>query len=184
MTDKTRESLRALLANGDASWWQRLKAWRKADAEEVSLDHEFQQIRRQLPQFRDLPPYFAWDELSREMKANILVGAEAGDVVKSAPPLRVIGWKAGLAMGSLTMLMIVGYWWQLPRHLAGVAAPTQAVLQASPGQLAVYQQDKGFSIVFEETGSSLELGGASGSMRADYVDQETGQLTVAHVYLD
>lgn len=175
---------RALLAGGEAAWWQRLLArWRSRPEDEI-LDEEFRRIREQLPQYRDLPPYFAWDSLAGEMKANILLGVEAGEVVRPRSEGRAIGWRAGLAMAMLTLLMIAGYWWQMPHRLRDAGTLQQAVMQASPGQLAIHQQDTGFSVLFHETDASLEISGAAGGVRADYVDQETGQLTVAHVYLD
>lgn len=181
----TRHHILALLAGGDAAWWQRLSARRNPQPEDPAVEEEFRRIREQLPEFRDLPPYFAWDSLSAEMKGNILLGVEAGEVVRSRPSGRAIGWRAGFALAVLTLLMLVGYWGQLPVHVHDSdSGPQTPLLQATPGQLAARHRDAGFSVLFHESGASLELSGAVGGVRADFVDEETGQLTVAHVYLD
>lgn len=178
------ERLQALVAGGEVTLWQRMLARYRASKRGADDAEEFRQIRRQMPRFRELPGHFAWDSLAAEMKANIVLGVEAGEAVRPRFQVRPIGWRAGLVMATLSLLMISGYWWQMPRRWVQPPAFHQAVLQASPGQLGVRLQESGFSVMFQETTASTVLSGASDSVRADFVDTETGQLTVAHVYLD
>lgn len=180
----SRERSQALTAAGDASLWQRLLARWRGTPPDDRAEEEFRQIREHMGQFRDLPPYFAWESLAQEMKANILVGVEAGEIVKPRRLHPPIGWRAGLAMAAVTLLMISGYWWQMPHRWRASLPTTEAVLQTGPGQLGVAQQESGFALMFQESAGNSLLSGASGAVRADYVDNETGQLTVAHVYLD
>ncbi len=177
--------LRALAAGGETPLWQRLRArFRGSSPEEDAIEREFRQIREQAGKFRELPPYFAWESLATEMKANILLGVEAGEAVRPRRLHPPIGWRAGLAMAMLSLLMISGYWWQMPHRWIRASVPQQAVLEAAPGRLAVEQKEGGFALIFQEQSGSPLLSGASGGLRADFVDTETGQLTVAHVYLD
>lgn len=185
----SREHRTALLATGDASWWQRIRARWQSAPKDARDEEEFRQIRAGMSAFQDLPPYFAWDTLAREMKANILLGVEAGEIVRPRRLHAPIGLRAGLAMAALTLLMISGYWWQMPHRWRASRPDAQAVLQAAPGQLGVGQvgvenQESGFALVFQSSAGNSLVSGASGAVRADYVDSETGQLTVAHVYLD
>lgn len=188
MTESRRQQRRALAAGGDAPLWQRVCArFRKRDLEQdedAAVEQEFRQIRNEMGNFRELPPYFAWEPLALEMKANILLGVEAGEAVRPRPLHPPIGWRAGLVMAALSLLMISGYWWQMPHRRMQAPALEQAVMQAGPGSLAVEQQEGGFALMFQEQSSNPLLSGASGALRADFVDSETGQLTVAHVYLD
>ncbi len=175
----------ALAAGNDVSLWQRLRArvFRQS-SNDLAAEHEFRQIRQELPRFQELPPYFAWEPLAKDMKANILLGLEAGDAVRPKRLHPPIGWRAGLAMAMLSILMISGYWWQMPHRWIKPSLLEQAVLEAAPGRLGVEQQESAFSLMYQEQGSNSSLSGASGALRADFVDSETGQLMVAHVYLD
>jgi hypothetical protein len=175
----------ALAAGGDASLWQRLRAkLAPKRPQDAAVEQEFRRIRGELPRFQELPPYFAWDTLASDMKANILLGLEAGEAVRPRRLHPPIGWRAGLAMAALSLLMISGYWWQMPHRWVKPALADQAVLQSAPGQLGVHQQQGGFTLVLPDQSTSTTLSGASGALRADFVDSETGQLMVAHVYLD
>jgi hypothetical protein len=194
------EKENALLAGGEAGFLLRWKARAIAMvsgadeppagmvaglAEDEPNVDDFVRVREALPRFRELPEYFAWDSLAAEMKANILVGVEAGEAVRSRSTTVSIGWKAGLVFAGLALLMVSGYWWQLPGRLAGTpASVAQAVLEAGPGGLEVMESENVFSVVFDQNSGQQTLSGGLGSVRADYVDRETGQLTVAHVYLD
>ncbi|MCW5965837.1 MAG: hypothetical protein KIT83_17490 [Bryobacterales bacterium] len=184
MTENRRQHRQALAAGGDASVWQRFLARFHKRDEDATVEREFRRIREELGNFQELPPYFAWEPLASEMKANILLGVEAGEAVRPRRLHPPIGWRAGLAMAALSVLMISGYWWQMPHRRMQPPSLEQAVLEAAPGRLSVEQQEGGFALMFQEQGSNPLLSGASGSLRADFVDIETGQLTVAHVYLD
>jgi hypothetical protein len=160
-----------------------LRRVRKSDDDDA-LAAEFAEIREQMPAFRELPEHFAWEPLAADMKANIALGLEAGEAVKPrllGPPLSL---QARLVIAALTLLMISGYWWQMPRRQSSSAELQRAVLQTAPGQVGMSENDASFALVFPELQASTVFSGASGSMRADFVDDETGQLTVAHVYLD
>lgn len=184
------EKERALLAGNEAGMWLRLKgrlagrgegqhlASQRADIEELA------RLRGRMPVFRELPEHFAWDTLAAEMKANILVAVEAGEVVRPRAQQVPVGWKAGLAFAGLAVVMVSGYWWHLPGRLAPAPPLQQAVLEARPGGLEVQDRETAFGVMYARESGQQTLSGAQGSVRADFVDEETGQLTVAHVYME
>ncbi len=174
----------ALLAGNDAGFWPRLKARlasRGADAPRPD-ETAFAQIRAEMPRFRELPEYFAWDNLAAEMKANILVGVEAGEAIRSRPAPVAVGWKAGLAFAALALVVVSGYWWRTPDYFASQEAPVVSLLEARPGGLELQNRETALTVMYGRDSGQLALSGGLGSIRADYVDEETGQLTVAHVY--
>ena len=177
------EKERALLAGGDAPAWLRLKA-RLAPQDDAAIEVEFAAIRKQMPEFGELPEYFAWEPLAEEMKANILLGVEAGEAVRPRRMPMPLGWRAGLAFACLSLVMVSGYGWQVPRQPAPEVAEAPVFLEAGPGSLGVEQSNNAFAVVFDGNTGQQVLSGGLGSVRADYVDRETGQVTVAHVYMD
>lgn len=178
----------ALLAGNDAGLWLRIKArlsrqpgTRNGDA---AVQDELSRLRARMPVFRELPEHFAWEELAAEMKANILVGLEAGEAIR--PQIRHVplGWKAGLAIAGLTVVMVSGYWWQLPGRLSPAPSEQHAFLEARPGGVEVQDRQTAFGVMYARDSGQQTLSGGQGGVRADFVDEETGQLTVAHVYLE
>lgn len=175
---------RALLAGNDAGFWLRLKARLASRNSRGPVDDSFTLIRAQLPRFQELPEYFAWEDLAAEMKANVLVGVEAGEAIRSRPAPAAVGWKAGLVFAGLALLMVSGYWWQLPGRFAGSNATQLSVLETQPGGLKLQNRETALTVMYGRDSGQQALSGGLGSMRADYVDEETGQLTVAHVYAE
>ncbi len=176
----------ALLAANDAGLWLRLKA-RLASRGTHSLRSEraaYSSIRAQMPRFRELPEYFAWDDLAAEMKANILVGVEAGEAIRTRPAPVALGWKAGLVFACIALVAASGYWWQLPGRFAQTEPPLVSVLESYPGGLELQNQETALTVMYDRGTGQQALSGGLGGMRADYVDEDTGQLTVAHVYAE
>ncbi|MDZ7637761.1 MAG: hypothetical protein U5J83_05855 [Bryobacterales bacterium] len=181
MMTRLSEKERALLAGNDAGFWLRMKA---RFATPTTDESRFSTIRAEMPRFRELPEYFAWDDLAAEMKANILVGVEAGEAIRSRPDSVPLGWKAGLVFAGIALLMVSGYWWQLPGRFGAASAGQQAILEARPGGLELQNRETAFTVIYGRESGQQALSGGIGSIRADYVDEETGQLTVAHVYAE
>lgn len=177
---------RALLAGNDAGLLPRLKA---ALASRISprqerADDGFGRILDELPRFRELPEYFAWDDLAAEMKANILVGLEAGEVVRSRPVAAPLGWKTAVTFAGIAFLIVSGYWLGLSGHLLRSEKPQTAILEAHPGGLELQTRETALTVIYSRESGQQVLSGGLGGIRADYVDEETGQLTVAHVYAE
>src|SRR5690606_8424166 len=102
----------ALLAGNDAGFWLRLKSRLASRGAIVpgSAHRGYTLIREEMPRLQELPEYFAWDDLAAEMKANILVGVEAGEAIRPRSEAVALGWKAGLVFAGIALLMVSGYW--------------------------------------------------------------------------
>ena len=123
-------------------------------------------------------------DLAAEMKANVLVGVEAGEAIRPRSEAVAIGWKAGLAFAGIALLMVSGYWWQLPGRFAGQNTSQVSILETHPGGLELQNRETALTVLYGRDSGQQALSGGLGSIRADYVDEETGQLTVAHVYAE
>ncbi len=180
----------ALLAGEDLTGFSRWKARhhiRKCQICRLALE-EFQRTRKEFAWAADdLPPGLNWNQLSREMRANIHVGLEAAECV--TPP-RVssepVGWRATIAFASLATVVLVGWYLSVPRFIprpfTSVTADSR-VVEATPAGVELKHGAQGFTLLNPRTDHvtySVDVAGA----RAQYVDMETGQVTITHVSLD
>lgn len=148
-----------------------------------------------------LPPGVDWERLAGEMKANIRLGLAAGEIVSVAPaPTRRQGWRIAVAMATVSaMIMLVMTVTVLykgkpegpPRH--GVAMSGPSIVLESPRPEVVLKATLG-GIGFERNGQTMALAhegsaiatkvSTQGSMQARYIDDDTGQVTIHHVYTE
>jgi hypothetical protein len=134
-----------------------------------------------------------WKVLEREMIGNIVVGVAAARCIDNVGRKRA--WLSRLAFGAgLIILFVAGWITHIPseqtRHLTaslsrivGLQPPGSAsinMVQATPNAIAVRSQGVTLSILHPPT-AVVSLSGNS-SMEARYVDEESGQLTIASVY--
>jgi len=203
------EAKLALYAGGDLALWPRMRvlahlrrcAFCRAEAV------RFAETRAMTADAGgDLPPGLDWNALSREMTGNILVGLEAGECVegysRGASPRRH-GWNLALAAGAACLLVAAGVWMNFPgRHwdqwsaaFSGIVHPspeespsTAAVsasptLEASRSGIGVSGSDGALRLMTprgqEVTAVSVSL---QGSATANYVDADSGQITIDKVY--
>lgn len=178
----------ALRAGGDLGLWARWRADRHlAQCERCRQDlTAFTSLREVLPDLNETPE-LPWNRLASEMKANIRLGLAAGECVRGeAPPRQTLFTRsrAAVAVASVVALIAGGLLLEHP-----VPRP------AGPGVDAVVVQStaKGDGIQVREGGQALRLlhtgaqnvtysVSAQGSMRARYVDPETGYVTINNVY--
>lgn len=180
----------ALLAGDDLKGFSRWTAHRHIHHCEIcrmALD-EFKATREE---FRwaagDLPPGVNWNRLSAEIHANIHVGLEAAECVTPAPQSsEPIGWRATIAFASLATVVLVGWYlsvpMMIPRPFASVTSDS-FVVEATPAGVELKQGAQGFTLLNPRTDHvtySVDTTGA----RAQYVDMDTGQVTITHVSLD
>ncbi len=133
-----------------------------------------------------------WKVLEREMMGNIVVGLAAARCIENVGRKRA--WFSRLAFGAgLTVLFVAGWITHIPseqtHHLAASLsrlvglhqkAGSIDMVQATPNSIAVRSQGVTLSILHPPT-AVVSLSGNS-SMEARYVDEESGQLTIASVY--
>jgi hypothetical protein len=133
-----------------------------------------------------------WKTLEREMMGNIVVGVAAGRCIDNVGEKRV--WLSRLAFGAgLSVLFVAGWITHIPseqtHHLVaslgqiiGLGQKTVPLnmVQATPNAIAVRSQGVTLRILHPPT-AVVSLSGNS-SIEARYVDEESGQLTIASVY--
>jgi hypothetical protein len=193
----------ALYASGDLSGWSRLTTAmhvRGCDAcrgrvEGFRLDRE-----RLQAEAGDMPMGVNWDRLAAEMTANIRVGLAAGECVapvssEARRPGFAWNWRPVGAVAGLALVFCGAWWLNIPPGDAGkignIFTKGKAVVSEDRGPVVEASSD---GIEFRENGSALGvgLGGAQpvsvsvsfeGSASARYVDDDTGQVTIATVYV-
>jgi hypothetical protein len=146
----------------------------------------FRGIRSILPELAETPE-ISWNRLAAEMKANIRLGLAAGECVRIGQmPLRETRLftraRAVVAFASVVVLLVTGLVLEHPAPIApkydGVVVQTTADgIQVRGGGQALRLLHSGAQNVQYSVG-------AQGSMRARYVDPETGYVTINNVYAD
>jgi len=204
MSRHAQETDLALYAAGDLALHRRAGVWlhvRRCEECAASVE-AFRADRLRMQQSAaDLPDGVDWDSLSAEMTANIRVGLAAGECV--APRARkavVLPWKPAAVAAGVTVLVVAAFWLNMP------FADTQALGRvfrgiAHGGRLALSPDERGTvveasfdGVELRENGSRLGIEqtgltpvtfsvSAQGSASVRYVDDDTGQVTIASVYV-
>jgi hypothetical protein len=178
------EFILALFAGGDLRGFNRWRIARHLDrcgCCRAEVDR-YEQIRDELVGLAELPQ-LNWDQVAAEMKANIRLGVVAGECVRAeaAPRPRIaMGLKPLVAAGCVAVLMVAGVFLQHPKPRLRAQG---TVLEAVQDGIAVRTGDQMLTLVNTGSGTVTYTAGAQGSMRARYVDSETGQVTIHHVYV-
>jgi hypothetical protein len=190
MKHPTQETL-ALQAGGDLGW---IAGWRTR----LHLNHcercreelaAFSGMCEVLPDLNDIPEV-AWNRLASEMKANIRLGLSAGECVRAEEkPLRhafFSGARAAVAVASALALLVMGVVVQRPGPRWAPPAIDGVVVQSTRDGIQVFDGSRALRLLHigikEE--NVVRSVGAQGSMRARYVDPETGYVTVNNVYAE
>ena len=178
----------ALHAGGDLGPWARWRAERHlAHCDRCREDlAAFADVRAVLPDLNEIPEV-PWNRLATEMKANIRLGLSAGECVRvGETPLReslFSGARAAVALASVVALLVTGIVLERP---APVPATDGVIVQSTTDGIQV--RDGGRTLRLLHTGVQekdvMYSVGAQGSMRARYVDPETGYVTVNNVYAE
>jgi hypothetical protein len=72
----------------------------------------------------------------------------------------------------------------MPPQRALMLAPADAVLQATPAGIEVKASRGALTLLNTRAGSQTVYVSAPGSLRARFVDSETGQVTINNVYAE
>jgi hypothetical protein len=202
----------ALHAAGDLSGWEGFKTalhvrncidCRKR-VEAFRLDR-----KRLADSANDLPPGVNWDRLAAEMTANIHVGLAAGECVSSPGRrssrseewsfLHGWNWKPVVAAAGLVIVFSAAWWLNLSGDNAAlgkvwdrIVSREESVAPGAERGPVVAASSEG--IEFRENGSRMGVSTGTtqpesvsvsfgGSASAQYVDDDTGQVTIATVYV-
>jgi hypothetical protein len=180
----------ALYAGGELGWWGRFRIARHlAGCERCARQvQEFQSVREFLGDTgEELPLGVHWHALGSEMKANIRVGLAAGRCVGEAAPERVrVPWRTPALALPVLLVVLVGWILQSlpPPHLRPATPASSAlVLDASQAGIGAEQNGRGFRLLHPRA-ENVVFGVRGESVRSRYVDGETGQVTISHVYAE
>ena len=181
----------AQYSGGDLSLWRRWVVSRhvRTCAECREALDDFRAASDELRSLTDeLPAGVNWTRLSAEMKANIRLGLAAGECVGPAPafvaPDRT-GWRAAVVLASASLVVIVGWWLNTPvpkTQPVGSAHVQGVLLEAIDGGIELKQDDQALTMRHPHAGAVTLTVNTQGSVRARYIDSDTGQVTINHVY--
>ena len=194
------EGTLALHAGGDlglVEGWRTERHLAKCDRCRDSVA-AFAELREVLPELAEIPEV-PWNRLAAEMRANIRLGLEAGECVRTAedsavPELRrFAGGRAALAFASVVVLVSAGLMLERSSPPAApvavtvtgtVAAKEGPLVQATENGIQVRAGGSAFRLMNAGAKSVTYSARADGSMGARYVDPETGYVTINNVYVE
>lgn len=200
------EMILALYAGGDLDWRERLSAaWHvrrcarcRARVEEYDADRV---LRAESAETMPLPAN--WDALAEEMTANIRLGLEAAECIRDTDPVPARtsnilgahrpGWYWKPAAGILTGMAVVVFalvslqsdvFYRVWRGISrGVNETQSVVLETSSSGIEVRRgaRTKMKLLVGNHRPEQVSVN-LEGSVRAQYVDDDSLQVTVTNVY--
>jgi hypothetical protein len=140
----------------------------------------------------ELPNSIHWDRLAEEMTANIHLGLEAGECVapfRGAQPeasRSTIDWRAAAVIAAMLLIM-AGAWFLNPpaRGLKTAMGTAHVEIRTTPVGLEVNENGNSLVLMHGDgrtPATPAMIVSAPGSLRARYVDTDTGQITINHVY--
>jgi hypothetical protein len=187
----------ALYAGGELDFFNRLRLARHVRGctacrtEAARFESQRAAVREHAPL---IPADVNWDSLASEMRANIRLGLAASECIahtqrRGASPV----WRlAAISVG--VVVFLAGGWW-VGTHPATPGPQTAVTVQAEPkpesGTIlnatvsGVGLERNGHGLTLTYAGSpalTAVTAGTRGSVNARYVDEETGQVTIHHVY--
>jgi hypothetical protein len=136
----------------------------------------------------ELPEGLKWDRLAAEMTANIHVGLEAAECVT---PLRSrlawAGWRGAAVVAAMSVLILVAYVLNPPPRGAAHAIQSTSI-QIRNTSTGLEVNENGSTLVLMH-GRGLQsqrpmILSSPGLLRARFVDNETGQITINNVYAE
>ena len=142
-------------------------------------------VRDMMPSLAEVPD-IAWGRMAAEIRANVNLGLSAGECVRvEEPPLREKPFFARgrmvVAFASIVALVVTGLMLQRPKP-AGPVAFEGVELRSTENGIQVREQGGAFRLMHAGAKDVTYTPGAQGSMRANYMDPDTGYITVASVY--
>lgn len=200
----------ALFAGGDLGFIERRRVARHV-RECNGCRSEVQALRQGSETVRgladEMPEGVNWTRLSQEMTGNIRVGLAAGECVgpvRTERP-RSLVWHAAAVVAAAFVIVLGALWLNMPReqsqHLVSslrsirwnrvgsvvrtAAVPDSVVLEASPSSIDLKAAGGTLSFLTplpsrgEGVAVSVNMQGSAG---AQYVDADTGQVTISRVH--
>ena len=185
----------ALYSTGDLGLVARARVWAhfracSACREQVAA---FSAAREQLSGTAfDMPPGLDWDALSADMRANVHLGLVAGSIAGDTES----GYEKGFArsprfalavVAACVVFVISASWWLRPHPVKGGGSGSLAaapLLEAGSNGLFLSGVDSGMTLLSPPSRPVTTTVSWDGGARARYIDGETGQVTLHHVYVE
>jgi len=144
----------------------------------------FDEMRELLPDLAELPD-ISWNRLAAEIKANVRLGLEAGECVRTAEmPLRrassMAGWRAAVAFA--TVVLLVGGCMVLERPWPAAVVQAASSVESTADGIQVQTGGQMLGLMNGGAQRVTYTLDAQGSMGARYTDPETGYVTINTVY--
>ena len=177
----------ALFAGGDLGAMDRWRIARHVHRCERCQDEvtRFGSARSAAAQLDELPD-IAWTGLAAEMSANIRLGLAAGALVVARPKPShrlVFHRRALVATGCMAALLVAGAWLQYPAPQTARGRQLPMELANTENGIAVGDGEHVMTLMNGRGSDVLYTAGAQ-EMRARYVDADTGQVMINHVYVE
>ena len=134
----------------------------------------------------ELPRGVRWDRLAAEMTANIHLGLEAGECIGPARVKRPerMGWRAAAVMAGLTIVLGAAWFLNPPRHREMITRRSPVEITSAPGGIELKENGSALMLLHTRGQQTPIIVSTPGSLRARFVDQDTGQVTINNVYSD
>ena len=132
-----------------------------------------------------LPSGLNWDRLAAEMTANIHLGLEAGECVAPARlrPER-FGWRAVAVMAAMTGVLLTAWIWNPTDRPQPGLHGSRVELRSTAGGIELNDNGHALTLLHTRGRQKPIIVSAPGTLRARYVDSETGQITINNVYTE
>lgn len=188
----------ALYAGGELAWWSRLPIHRhisgcaQCQAEIAEFREAAEAVRAETA---EMPAGVQWDRLAAEMRANVRVGLAASEAISAysvrgpGGPRHGMSWRTAALAASVALLVMAGYWFSAVRkseEMAAMRGPDPIVVEVSERGVGISDGRKGMELRGPQSNrrAAVMTVSTEGSAGAQYVDEETGQITVNHVYVE
>jgi hypothetical protein len=180
----------ALLAGGDLrglkGWLARQHVASCASCQTALGDFEASRAEARIAG-DEMPDGVNWNTMALDMRANIRVGLDAAACVRPAAPVpSAIGWRPAVALASLTAVLLVGWMLNAPRFTSRPFVSLEAnsaVVEAGPAGVELKRGARGFALLNPRS-NNVRYSVDSRGAKAQFVDIETGQVTITNVAID
>ncbi len=180
----------ALFAGHDLGWFaQRRTAQHVAQCPECRRELRAFTADRETLSDLDQFPAISWNRLSIEMKANIRLGLAAGECVRESrspwavPVAAFSAPRTWAACAAVTALIAAGLFLERSTPTAPLASAQGSLLRATANGIELDQGGETLSLRHARAENVVYTAGAQGSMRAGYVDSDTGNVTINNLYV-
>lgn len=176
----------ALLAGGELGWWSTF-VLRRHTRQCAACRAEVESLQRASQVVRDaslaMPSGLDWERMAGEMKANIRLGLTAGEIAGPLPaaadPRR---WQAVAVAASLTFVLFSGWFLSRPHDLYRQAEPP--VARVTLDGIGVAQRGAALTLLAPGAQAATTSADIGGGLQARYVDADSGQVTIHHVFTE